>query len=276
VDATLLALIEGAAPDGVYFEARCRAASRPELEKMAEELEAYRRSATNFYHRVRSIFFLEALHRYFLPPHYPADTSGTIPFAGHQHGLARRYEEAIGVFLQHQRTHGSSDALSSALASAYHGLAFKTLAQQVQKTVRTVRGNQWTFRMGHPLDYPLKLSRELLERVQPEDPAPVLFEETAVRKNILKEARLKELLPQLADRMDAAEPFTADTAEAALRALAEESAVKAGLFINASRTMLTGQAVGPSMFDVFEIMGPERSVMRLRSQRPWHEFNRPA
>jgi len=26
------------------------------------------------------------------------------------------------------------------------------------------------------------------------------------------------------------------------------------------------------MFDVFEIMGRERSAMRLRSQRPWNEF----
>src|SRR5256885_2449116 len=98
------------------------------------------------------------------------------------------------------------------------------------------------------------------------------FDEAAVRKNILKEPRLKELLPQLADRIEAVDPFTALTAEAALRAFAEESSVKAGLFINASRTMLTGQAVGPSMFDVFEIMGRERSAMRLRSQRPWNEF----
>ena len=98
------------------------------------------------------------------------------------------------------------------------------------------------------------------------------LDEAAVRKNILKEPRLKELLPQLADRLEAVEPFTAATAEQALRAFAEASSVKAGLFINASRTMLTGQAVGPSMFDVFEIMGCERSAMRLRSQRPWHEF----
>jgi glutamyl-tRNA synthetase len=98
------------------------------------------------------------------------------------------------------------------------------------------------------------------------------LDEAAVRKNILKEPRLKELLPQLADRIEAVADFTAATAEAALRAFAEESAVKAGLFINASRTMLTGQSVGPSMFDVFEIMGRERSAMRLRSQRPWNEF----
>src|SRR5580765_5881669 len=98
------------------------------------------------------------------------------------------------------------------------------------------------------------------------------LDEAAVRKNILKEPRLKELLPQLADRIEAVEPFSTETAEVALRAFAEESSVKAGLFINASRTMLTGQAVGPSMFDVFEIMGRERSAMRLRSQRPWNEF----
>ena len=98
------------------------------------------------------------------------------------------------------------------------------------------------------------------------------FEEAAVRKNILKEPRLRELLPALADRLESTEPFTAAKAESALRAFAEEAGVKAGLFINAARTMLTGQAVGPSMFEVFEIIGRERSVMRLRSQRPWNEF----
>src|SRR5438093_8126655 len=99
------------------------------------------------------------------------------------------------------------------------------------------------------------------------------FEEAAVRKNILKEARLKELLPALADRFDEVEPFTGAKVEEALRAFADQAAVKAGLLINGWRTMLTGQAVGPSMFEVFEIMGRERSVMRLRSRRPWNEFH---
>jgi glutamyl-tRNA synthetase len=98
------------------------------------------------------------------------------------------------------------------------------------------------------------------------------FDEAALRKNVLKEPRLKELLPALAGRLEGVEPFTAHTSEAALRALSEESNVKAGLLINASRTMLTGQAVGPSMFEVFEVIGRERSVRRLRSQQPWFEF----
>lgn len=98
------------------------------------------------------------------------------------------------------------------------------------------------------------------------------FEEAAVRKNILKVPRLKEFLPALADRIENTEPFTAAQAEETLRAFADEAGVKAGLFINSARTMLTGQAVGPSMFEVFEIIGRDRSAMRLRSQRPWNEF----
>ena len=99
------------------------------------------------------------------------------------------------------------------------------------------------------------------------------FDEAAVKKNLLKEPRLKELLPALARKLAAVEPFTAETSEAALRAFADEAGVKAGLLINAARTMLTGQAVGPSMFDVFAVIGRERSMQRLRSQIPWSDFS---
>ena len=95
------------------------------------------------------------------------------------------------------------------------------------------------------------------------------FDEAAVKKNLLKEPRLRELLPALAERMEAVEPFTAETSEAALRAYSEEAGVKPGLLINAARTMLTGQSVGPSMFEVFDVIGRERSIRRLRSQEPW-------
>ncbi len=95
------------------------------------------------------------------------------------------------------------------------------------------------------------------------------FEPSAVKKNLHKEPRLRELLPALAEALYRVEPFTAEGSEAALRAFAEEAGVKAGLLINASRTMLTGQSVGPSMFDVFAIIGRERSIQRLQSGIPW-------
>ncbi|MDQ3754317.1 MAG: glutamate--tRNA ligase, partial [Acidobacteriota bacterium] len=90
------------------------------------------------------------------------------------------------------------------------------------------------------------------------------FDEAAVAKNLKKDLRLKELLPALAERIEQTDPFNAETAEAALRAFADEAGVTASLLINASRTALTGQAVGPSMFEVFEVIGRERSARRLR------------
>jgi glutamyl-tRNA synthetase len=95
------------------------------------------------------------------------------------------------------------------------------------------------------------------------------FDEAAVNKNLRKEPRLRELLNGLADKLETVEPFNIETADAALRAYAEETGVKAGLLINGSRTMLTGQAVGPSMFEIFDILGKEASVERLRSGIPW-------
>ncbi|MFN2515413.1 MAG: glutamate--tRNA ligase [Pyrinomonadaceae bacterium] len=97
------------------------------------------------------------------------------------------------------------------------------------------------------------------------------FDEMAVSKNLKKDPSLKELLPALADHLEQTDPFTSESSEATLRRVAEEKGVKAGLLINGSRTMLTGQAVGPSMFEVFEILGQKRSVERLRSGVPWFD-----
>ncbi|MET0626150.1 MAG: glutamate--tRNA ligase [Pyrinomonadaceae bacterium] len=91
------------------------------------------------------------------------------------------------------------------------------------------------------------------------------YDPAAVKKNLKKDESLRELLPALAERVEAVEPWGVETAEQALRAFADERGVKAGLLINASRTALTGQAVGPSMFDVFDVIGRERSAARLRS-----------
>lgn len=89
------------------------------------------------------------------------------------------------------------------------------------------------------------------------------YEADAVRKN-LKDERLKNLLPGLADRLALVDSFTHDATESALRACAEEQGVKAGLLINAARTALTGQSVGPGMFDIMVALGRESVVERLK------------
>lgn len=89
------------------------------------------------------------------------------------------------------------------------------------------------------------------------------YDADAVKKN-LKDERLKDLLPGLAERLARLDDFTHDSTETALRAHAEEHSVKAGLLINAARTALTGQTVGPGMFELMVTLGRQRTVERLR------------
>src|SRR6478735_7584457 len=117
--------------------------STRQLLKECEALDAFRRSSTNLYERVRALFFLYAIHRFHLPLKEGVTLRGLIPFEGYNQLLSRRFEEAIDIFLAEMKEKGPSDAISSALASAYKELAFATLANQVRRSVRSVRGNQW-------------------------------------------------------------------------------------------------------------------------------------
>lgn len=83
-------------------------------------------------------------------------------------------------------------------------------------------------------------------------------------KKYWKDATLSALLDALADRLAATEPFDLVGTEAALRSLAEEKGVKAGLLINATRVALTGQAVAPSLFEVMLVLGRDRVLARSR------------
>ncbi len=173
------------------LDAVCAGLSLDELLGQCAALEAFRRQRENLYERVRALLFLYAIHRFHLPDRLtgPCRPEGRasrsrIPFAGYEHLLQRRFEEAIDRFLAVQQAEGPSDAVSSALAAAYHRLAFQTLADQVRRSVRSVRGNQWMFRMGHPADQPLRLRPELLQRDAGNGTYPSLRERTPVRMDL--------------------------------------------------------------------------------------------
>src|SRR5713101_3110030 len=163
--------------------------SMGELLGECAELDAFRRRSESLYERVRALFFLYAIHRFHLPSkaeqasRLPRPGHGLIPFKGYEQLLRRRFEEAIDNFLSAQRADGPSDAISSALAAAYHRLAFQTLADQVRRSVRSVRGNQWMFRTGHPADQPLRVRPEL-RRVSDRGLYPILHEATPVRMDL--------------------------------------------------------------------------------------------
>ena len=161
----------------------CRAASLAQLTAACAELDDFRRHSDNLYERVRALFFLYAIHRFHVPLKPGVSQRGLIPFEGFHHLLHRRFAEAIEDFLAVQKAGGPSDPISSALAAAYQRLAFQTLADQVRRSVRSVRGNQWMFRMGHPADHPLRLRPELLQR-DAGGRHPILRERTPVRMDL--------------------------------------------------------------------------------------------
>ena len=182
----LVAIISSADPDvrNRSVDAFARVASLPELLTECEELDAFRRTSLNLYERVRAEFFLYAIHRFHLPKKSGLLHKGFVPFDGYNFLLRRRFEEAIEVFLRSQAAQGPNEAISSGLAEAYHRLGFQTLADQVRRSVRSVRGNQWMFRIGHPADQPLRVREELLARNGNGEPFPILRERTPVRMDL--------------------------------------------------------------------------------------------
>ena len=169
------------------LEALLRGAALGDLLAQAAELDRFRRSCPNLYQRVRALFFLYAIHRFHVPLRVAATAQGGIPYGGYEHFLNRRFEEALETFLAAQARYGPSDQLSSALAAAYKDLGFQTLANQVRHSVRSVRGNQWMFRVGHPLDQPLRVRGELL-RQEAAGAFPILAEKTPVRMDLTHSA----------------------------------------------------------------------------------------
>jgi len=165
------------------LEELCHGADLAELLRACDELEQFRWESDNLYERVRALMFLHALHRYHIPAQPGLSPSGNIPYAGYDHLLNRRFEEAISSFLAAQQRDGANDSISSALAAAYHGVGFQTLANQVRRSVRSVAGNRWMFRIGHPADQPLRVRRELLAR-DASGELPTLREHTPVRMDL--------------------------------------------------------------------------------------------
>ena len=81
----------------------CRDAS---LETLLEEtlaLETFRKKESNLYNRVRALFFLYAIHRFYIPIQHKISTQGMIPYEACEHLLKRRFEEAIHTFLAIQK-----------------------------------------------------------------------------------------------------------------------------------------------------------------------------
>ena len=97
------------------------------------------------------------------------------------------------------------------------------------------------------------------------------FDQAAIAKNLKKFPDLQTWLPELADRFETVEDFTHDNIETVVKTFTEEKGSKIGVIMNGARALLTGLAVGPSMLAVFETLGKEKTIRRLKSQVAWNQ-----
>ena len=155
-----------------------------ELSIALRELDGFRKTTPNLYEKVRAILFLHAGYRFFMMEAEEVPSTGKISYAGYEDLLGRRFEQAITLFLQELDHKGPNAALYSALAESYHHLSFQILANQVRKSVRSSKGNQWMFRVGHQEEHPVRIHPKLLQRTEDSLFYPILQEQTAVRMDL--------------------------------------------------------------------------------------------
>jgi UDP-N-acetylglucosamine pyrophosphorylase len=162
----------------------CKDLSVKELIECFKELDDFRKKTPNLYERVRASIFLYAGYRFSLMEAPSVDNVGNIPSDGFDNLLKRNFEKAIQIFLADLYKNGANSNIFSCLAESYHNLTFQILADQVRKSVRSNRGNQWMFRVGHYDEHPLKIHPKLLHREEGSALYPILKEITSVRMDL--------------------------------------------------------------------------------------------
>jgi glutamyl-tRNA synthetase len=71
-------------------------------------------------------------------------------------------------------------------------------------------------------------------------------------------------LKALAEAFSSLEPWTTSTIEARLKETAATLGVKTGELIHPARVAVSGRSVGAGLYEMFEILGQDKTVKRLR------------
>jgi glutamyl/glutaminyl-tRNA synthetase len=91
----------------------------------------------------------------------------------------------------------------------------------------------------------------------------IQYDEKAVQKVMIKDGGLA-VLPVIAQRLAALQPFTEEGLEAMLRGLAEERGVGLGKVAQPLRVALTGTTVSPSIFESVQLLGVVETLARIQ------------
>ena len=153
-----------------------------DLLRISEELESFRTSCDNLYHKVRATLFLFFIHRFCLQENLQIVPHGEIPFDGIKAACDRDFEKAIVIYLAEIETRGGLDgSICSALADAYYKLSFKYLLEQVKRSISHTAENFHLFNSTGLDDYPWTTPSALTASDAATGFYPVLMETCPVR-----------------------------------------------------------------------------------------------
>jgi glutamyl-tRNA synthetase len=103
---------------------------------------------------------------------------------------------------------------------------------------------------------------EMVEWVKPYFGPVAPFEEDAAKKFLTQAAA--QTLSKLVERFEAFSAFSKSEWEEAFKKLVEEEGLKMGQLAQPVRVALTGRTASPGLFEVMEVLGRDRTLLRLR------------
>ena len=92
---------------------------------------------------------------------------------------------------------------------------------------------------------------------------PDSFDEKTFRKKWKENS--PQIVSDLAERFDGLSEFTAENIEVCFKSFIEERELGMGAVLPAFRLTVTGKGMGPSMFQIAELIGKEETISRMKS-----------
>jgi glutamyl-tRNA synthetase len=103
---------------------------------------------------------------------------------------------------------------------------------------------------------------EMVDWVRPYFGQAVTFDEEAAKKFLTP--AIAPVLGKLLTRFETFPTFSKQQWEEVFKQLVEEEGIKMGQLAQPVRVALTGRTASPGLFEVMEVLGRERTLLRLR------------
>lgn len=121
----------------------------------------------------------------------------------------------------------------------------------------------WLLRLMDLMKARARSIEDIAVRSEPYLRETIEYEPAAVAKHWKDPQSTAARLALLQERLAPLGDWQESSLETALRSLAEETGTPAGQFIHPLRVSLTGQAVGPGIFEIAALLGRDRTLQRI-------------